>query len=1236
MAGKAAIRDTAVRLAKAAGRWRVAGLRRILPVALACVLTSFSPARAEPVRGDASLTAPGAYARLLLQFTEEVPTEVTVAGTILVVRFAKPVDMPVDRLTDAVPAYVGSVRRDPDGMAIRFALAQKVRVNTMTAGERVFIDLLPEKWTGLPPPLPAEVVRELAERAMAAERALRLQKMAEEVSKKPPVRVRTSVQPTFVRFVFELPNGVGVSSSLSADKFMLSFTSALTFDLADAKVSAPANVKSITQKITDDTSSVDIALIGEVDVHAFREDRNYIVDIGFEDKKATALPEVLKPASPKEQPAKAEAANSKPEAPPAKPEAPPAKADVPADKPANKPAEAAAPVAAPPATTAAKVEAPPPAAEAAPVAAPDPAAPPIQPKSEAKPAAPHAQIAPTPAIPPSAPIASAAHDPPAATSPPPSTPPPGAVVATARRTTENLKITFPFGAPTPAALFRRSDAIWLVIAGDKTIDVSAIEREGGPLIANARVVDLPHGHAIRIKLNRPQLASLGGNDEALVLSLANTEEFPSRPLAVMRNIADPAQANVSVALEHPGPMLRLADPDAGDTLTIVTAKLPAQGFIRRQSLVEFALLESIHGVVIQPNADDLSIQVLPDKVVLGRAGGLTLSAINGSPERIAAMTGPIFGIKEWKKNQDANFNQRFDELMRTASLATGDAVLPAHMAVARFYVARGFYPEANGILQLGMKDQKAEDVAGPALILRAVVNTLAGSPERAMKDLENPVVGNNFDSQLWTAFVSARLGKWVEARERFKNAEFAIMALPLDLQRLLLIEAMRAALEVKDYSTATARANDLATIGIPPELEARIALLNGRLAEALGRDKDALASYRAAATSAYRPAAAEAMLAEIALRQKNNEIGEDEALSDLEILSVTWRGDRIEARTLQMLSRIYAEKGRYNEAFAAAMKATRLQPNGPGTRAIVEEASALFSRLYLTSRGDDLPPVEALAMFYEYRDLTPIGRRGDEMIRRLADRLVAVDLLDQASELLQYQVDHRLEGAARAQVAARLATIYLMNRKPERAIAALRSTRIADLAGEVRQQRLLLEARAQSDVGRHDLALDIISNISGREAARLRSDIYWASRRWRESSEQIEILYGERWKNFQPLTELEKSDIIRATIGYALAEDAIGLARFREKYGPKMNDTEADRAAFAIAGKPASAGSADFARIAKMAATIDTLDGFLRDMRARFPDAMARAKLPPELKADPEPTGALPAIVGRKKVSSAR
>jgi hypothetical protein len=275
-------------------------------------------------------------------------------------------------------------------------------------------------------------------------------------------------------------------------------------------------------------------------------------------------------------------------------------------------------------------------------------------------------------------------------------------------------------------------------------------------------------------------------------------------------------------------------------------------------------------------------------------------------------------------------------------------------------------------------------------------------------------------------------------------------------------------------------------------------------------------------------------------------------------------------------------------------------------------------------------------MFYDFRELTPIGRRGDEMIRRLADRLVAVDLLDQAAELLQYQIDHRLEGAARAQVAARLAMVYLTNRKPDRAIAALRSTRIADLSGELRSQRLLLEARAQSDVGRHDLALDIIANLNGREAIRLRSDIYWAARQWRESSEQIELYYGERWRDFKPLNAAEKSDILRAVVGYALAEDAIGLARFREKYAALMS-AETDRLAFETASKPGAANSAEFAAIAKLAASVDTLEGFLREMKTRFPDTVARAKMPPgSERPDPVSTGSLPRIIGLTRADAVR
>jgi hypothetical protein len=205
---------------------------------------------AQAVKGEAALSVSAGYARLVLKFERDVAAEAVVAGGILIVRFKTPIDVSVDKLSDAAPGYVSSVRRDPDGTAIRMAITQKVKVNMMAAGERLFVDLLPESWAGLPPGLPAEVVRELSARALAAERALRAQKIADDAKQRPPVRVRASVQPTFVRFVFEMPDGVAVSSSLNVDKFVLAFAAPLTFDLADAKIAMPTNIKSKARPLT--------------------------------------------------------------------------------------------------------------------------------------------------------------------------------------------------------------------------------------------------------------------------------------------------------------------------------------------------------------------------------------------------------------------------------------------------------------------------------------------------------------------------------------------------------------------------------------------------------------------------------------------------------------------------------------------------------------------------------------------------------------------------------------------------------------------------------------------------------------------------------------------------------------------------------------------------------------------------------------------------------------------------
>ncbi|MEH2536296.1 MULTISPECIES: tetratricopeptide repeat protein [unclassified Bradyrhizobium] len=1237
-------------LARAARRCLHNYLGQPLAVALLFAgLTLSQPSRADdPVRGEATFTAGGGFARLVLKLAEDVESDVSTAGSIIIIHFKRPVDIPVDKLSDAVPDYVGSARRDPDGTAIRLSLARRATVNTMTAGERIFVDFLPDSWTGPPPPLPAAVVRELAERARAAERALRAQLAVASAKKKPPVRVRASVQPTFVRFVFEMPDGVNVSSVLNDQKLTLQFNSVLNFDLADAKVAAPPNIASINQRADVDSSAVDILLIGEVDVHSFREEKNYVIDVAFQQPEKPALAEpqaAAKPVVPaKPGPASRIARDKamKESLPPQQPaEIPPVTSEMIAEQARIeiKPVQVNEAPAAAEAAMPGLEKAPPANGNAIPptekmAAAPEKTSPPAAVAKAAQPAEPlQAAAAEAPK-----PVASKQAQ--SSAEPPESGAKDKTPVVEARRDSDGLRVTFSFAAPTPAALFRRADTVWLVFDQTKPVDIEPIRSKGGAIIGDVSRLSLEKGQAVRIRLNRPQIPSLESEGRAngaeWTLTFADRGQTPPLPLMVLRNITDPALANVTVPLANPGAMHRLVDPDAGDTLWVVTAPPPTRGLIKRQDFVELSLLESVHGVVVHPNSDDINAEVGADKVMLGRPGGLTLSSADVAAERATAAVRPLFDADEWRKNREEKFLARLDALIKAAAAARPEQKTHARLELANFYMSRGMYQEARGVTNLILSETNPGNEDGAVLMVHAVASILIGHPEHALKDLANPAIGNGYDSQLWKGFAFARQEKWVDAREKFKNAEFSIAALPLELQRIIITDAMRASLEVKDYGGASRRRSELEVIGIPNEMKPEIAVLRGRLAEALGHDKDALDAYRFAAQSSDREASAEASLLQALLRHRRGELGQAELIRELETLSVIWRGDAIELKALNKLTQLYAENGRYAEALSAAKTATKLQPNSELSRQGQDAASALFTDLYLGQKGDDMKPVDALAMFYEYRELTPIGRRGDEMIRRLADRLAAVDLLDQAAELLQYQVDKRLEGAARAQVAARLAMVYLANRKPDRAITALRLTRISDLSGELRQQRLLLEARAQSDVGRHDLALDIISNLTGREAIRLRSDIYWASRQWREASEQIELYYADRWRDFKPLNAAEKSDIIRAVVGYALAEDAIGLARFREKYAPLMIG-EADRFAFETASKPAASNSAEFALIAKMAASVDTLDGFIREMRIRFPDATARAPLSPEIsRGEPVHTGALPPIAGIRRIGAAR
>jgi hypothetical protein len=1178
---------------------------------------------AAALRADVSVSTSGGYARLVFGFADDPEPEAHLANGILIISFKKPVDVAVDRIALGAPEYVGAARLDPDGTAVRLALNRKVTVNTMAVGERFYVDLLPEDWTGLPPSVPREVIEELSRRARDAERKAREQVQLARQRDIRSVRVRVGTQPTFTRYVFELPDLVGIATDRSHDKLALRFEAPLKFDLGDALALLPPTVAGIEADSHDDAATVQFSLIGLTDVRTFREDNNFIVDIvplSASETRRDSLAEVSKPSALPPIAAPPVPPPAEPAAPTARALASPASGVAPLARSRNSEPSAASlgpgdadgklPAAAPkPGTTADGRQGPtPPAAPAAPAA-------PAPPRASAEPVLPAAGPAGSPAS--GDKLSSRANADAGAGTPQRDQSP--TVEVEVRHQGDGLRLVFPFTAPTAAAVFGRADTVWLVFDSVVPIDITKLVAQPIGVVRTAAVTRSPTGQVVRIKLDRPKLTSMEASGTSWAVTIGDMVLEPTSPLSLGRSIISGGRPAAVITLEGPQRVEHLSDPEIGDTLIVVTAFGPTRGFLKTQEFVEFRVLASTHGVVIQPLADDVNVTTLSDRIVIARpAAGLTLSAGSGLASSVAegGQRGyRPFDPQIWGFDSQSKFASRQDELIRAVAEAPDRRRMAARLDVARFYLAQNLFGEAKGVLDVAVADGHQDAEIPAALVMRAVAEIMLGHAGTALKGLGNPAVHDDYDAPLWRAMALAGQGKWAEAREGFKTIESASATIPIELRRAALRDAARTAIEVGDFADAANKLHELEMLSVPRDFEPTLNLLKGRVAEALGRPLDALAAYEDAAHADDQPVAAQARLRQIEMQLALGKLSPTDAIAALELRAVLWRGDDTEVESLQQLGHLYTQEARYRDALQSMLTALRFHPRSPLAPRIQEEAAGTFQTLFLDGKADAMPPIQALSLFYDFRELTPVGRRGDEMVRRLAERLVSVDLLNQAAELLQYQVDHRLEGAARAQVAVRLAMIYLMARKPERALQALRDTRSGDLPNQLRTQRLLLEARALSDTGQHDLALELVANLEGNDVERLRADVLWTAHRWQQAGEQIEREYGERWRDFAPLTDTERADLLRGAIAYALADDAIGLDRFREKYAAKMSDGP-DRRAFEVVTTPLRAASPEFDGIAKQVAATSTLDAFLRELRARDPDA------PPDT---PPPAGPQPA-----------
>jgi tetratricopeptide (TPR) repeat protein len=496
---------------------------------------------------------------------------------------------------------------------------------------------------------------------------------------------------------------------------------------------------------------------------------------------------------------------------------------------------------------------------------------------------------------------------------------------------------------------------------------------------------------------------------------------------------------------------------------------------------------------------------------------------------------------------------------RLADLSASQ-VGPADLRAAQFYFANGFGAECLGYLHLAAVAEPTMVETAPFRSLRGACSFTMGRWQDAQADLDNPLLKDDAESQLWRAAAHAeQIDKPADWDKPLALGLPLIKNYPPRLKWPLAEIVAKAALAAGDDGTARDAINIMADLAQHNDEKNEVDYMTGALEELKGQYDRAIANYDRAKDGDSREYRARAGLALAELLLRTKKITAKDAAERLDRLRFAWREGDIEFKLLKRLAELQIEAKEYPEALRTMRTVSANYSDNPAVAEVRTMMNDTFRKLYLEGAADTMSPVAAIGLFDEFRELTPAGPDGDEMIRKLADRLVKVDLLDRASALLKYEVTYRLKGLEKSKIGARLALLDLLDKRPSDAVDAIKASAVEGLPPELIQQRQHLLARALADLDRGPEAIAALKDDNSPEGGELRAEIYMRAKDWADAADAFAALVPEPERG-QKLSESQAQYVLNWATALTLGKDDRGLATLRRVYGPAMTGTSLEAA----------------------------------------------------------------------------
>jgi hypothetical protein len=733
--------------------------------------------------------------------------------------------------------------------------------------------------------------------------------------------------------------------------------------------------------------------------------------------------------------------------------------------------------------------------------------------------------------------------------------------------TKGRELRFAWGQGAAAALVRRGETAWLIFdqSAPPELDPGRLSAGAGSAVVAIDRVDHGSATVLRLRLQPDRSPRLRADQGAWILDFAADAPAPLQPIPLAVAHDEKGRARLTFAASEAAAPLALTDEETGRTLIVVPVRTPGAGVGEEKVLPELRVLATSQGIAIEPGTDGLRLRHSEHGIEVTGPNGLYVSARPPGADAAAAdgaHTARWYEPRAPVADPPARPLMRRRQLERAAAEATGPAREQARLDLAAFFLSEGFAAEAYGALALVLEARPAATSDADVRLMRGAAAVLLGRTDEAEADLAGAAVAASEEGRLWRTIAGASAGTLenTDAIERIEPSLPLIEAYPKPLRIAAARPLAEAALDQGRLEAAERLIGMIADAAGTVHEQAWLPYLQGKLAARHDRPGEALQLLARAARSPSRGPAMRAQHALTRLRLERGDIDAAAAAKELQAVRANWRGDRFELQILRELAQLQFAARAYAAGLRTLNEAALYLADLPEAQGINQEISAAFQGLFLSERSASVPPLMAVALFSDFRELVPSGPAGRQLAERLADRLTELDLLPEAVSVLEIQFNEAPAGIERGRLGLKLAAAQGRNGNAAAALAALQRSASATLPAELVQHRQRVEAEALFALGRDGEALARLGGDTDAQADRMRADILRRRADWSGTAANLGRLVGPPAAD----SGAERSaTLLELAATMALSDNREAMAGLREEHGQALAATP-EGGAFAL------------------------------------------------------------------------